>query len=207
MRTHRIGLISDIHASPQALTDALNLFEQHEVRQILCAGDIVGYFEDAAETINLLKGTNCDCVIGNHDVSYLSADDPDRDVADYLMGLPLYRRYEVAGVRLYLVHAEPPDKLHDGIKLLDESGNFIEERRQEWQSKLSGFDADVLVVGHTHQVYSTRLNGLLVLNPGSLAFNHSCMILEIPDKTVHTFAIGGQKLVPSWNFSMQFKNT
>lgn len=207
METCRIGLIGDIHASPQALAEALQLFEQQRVDRILCTGDIVGYFEDAAETVELLIQTGCDCVIGNHDVSYLSAEKSEAAVSDYLSELPLFREFEIAGMHIYLVHAEPPDILHGGIKLLDESGEFIHKHLQAWQDKLTGFDADILVVGHTHQVYTTSLNGLLVLNPGSLAFNHSCMILDLPQKTVQTFALGGHNIVPSWNFSMQFKNT
>ena len=181
------------------------MFELQQVDRILCTGDIVGYFDQATETVDLLKTANCDCVIGNHDEDYLSSDDQTPAVTGYLSSLPRFLEQEIAGIRIYMVHAEPPDKLHDGIKLLDESGNVIETRLQEWQSRLSGFDADILIVGHTHQVYTTTVDGLLVINPGSLAFNHSCMILNLPEKSVETFAVGNQKIVPSWNFGLQFK--
>ncbi len=207
MERHRIGLIGDIHASPLALAEAFQLFEQQQVDRILCTGDIVGYNEDAVETVDLLIQAGCDCVIGNLDVSYLSAKQSEATVSDYLSELPAYREFEIAGVRIYLVHAEPPDILHGGIKLLDESGEFINEHLQVWQDKLTGFDADILIVGHTHQVYTATFDGLLLINPGSLAFNHSCMILDLPEKTVKTHSIGGHAIVPSWNFGQQFKNT
>ena len=36
-----------------------------------------------------------------------------------------------------------------------------------WARRLAGCAADVLVVGHTHQVFAERLGGTLVVNPGS----------------------------------------
>lgn len=204
MATNRIGLISDIHASPGVLAEALALFQQHEVEKILCAGDIAGYFDSVAETVALLQAANCASVIGNHDLSYLSSHDTEPEVCDYLAELPRYREFDIAGNHIYLVHAEPPDELHGGIKLLDQSGDLITQRLQQWQEKLAGFDADILVVGHTHQVYAVTLGELLVVNPGSLPFNNSCMILDLADKSVRSYAVGAQEIVPCWNFSMQF---
>ncbi len=204
MVSQRIGLISDVHASPRELEAALALFQQHEVTKILCAGDVAGYFDEVGETVELMQAANCDCVLGNHDVKYLSGTEQDETVSSYLSNLPLFLEYDIAGSHLYLVHAEPPDKMHGGIKLLNLDGELIPERRQQWQSKLANLEADILVVGHTHQVYAETVGDLLVINPGSLAFNHSCMILDLPEKTVQRFAVGGEHIVPCWNFSMQF---
>ena len=65
-----------------------------------------------------------------------------------------------------------------------------------------GLGVDVLVVGHTHQVYAERIGDVFVVNPGSSAFNYSCMILSLPDLTVETFALDGRELIKCWNFSM-----
>lgn len=51
--------------------------------------------------------------------------------------------------------------------------------------------SDLLVVGHTHQVYAERLGGTLVINPGSTLFNHSCAVLHLPAQRVEWFAVGG----------------
>ena len=67
---------------------------------------------------------------------------------------------------------------------------------------LSGFEHDVLIVGHTHQVYAEQLGEVFVINPGSSVFNHSCMILSLPDLSVQTYALGKQEIVKCWNFSM-----
>ena len=71
----KIGLISDVHTSPEPLRQALEIFNQQHVCNIICAGDIAGYFDELSETIKLLQTSGCDTIIGNHDQSFL-ADNP-----------------------------------------------------------------------------------------------------------------------------------
>ena len=60
-------------------------------------------------------------------------------------------------------------------------------------------------MGHTHQVFAEQLGHVFVINPGSTQFNHSCMILTLPEKRVEYFALQGKEILRSWNFSMLFK--
>jgi len=39
----KIGLISDMHATPGPLKEALSIFREEGVDRILCAGDVAGY--------------------------------------------------------------------------------------------------------------------------------------------------------------------
>ena len=202
--THRIGLLSDVHSSPVALTEALQIFADQGVDEIICAGDIAGYYEPLLPTIRLLAGSNCSAIVGNHDQDWLenhaSAGDP--EVRAYLQRLPETLELEIEGKRLFVVHANPPNEQHGGIKLRNRDGELVAERKQEWNERLADFDYDVLIVGHTHQVYAERLGKLLVINPGSVPFNHSCMILSLPDLEVSSFALGGRDIIYCWNFSM-----
>jgi len=204
--TQRIGLISDVHCSPGPLAEALQVFADESVDDIICAGDIAGYYDRLQPTIQLLLESNCKVIIGNHDQSWLektavAEDDPMRA---YLQQLPQTLDLEIEGKRVYVVHANPPSEQHGGIKLLDQQGCIIEDRKAEWTERLAEFDYDVLIVGHTHQVYAEQLGKLLVVNPGSVPFNHSCMILSLPDLAVQTFALGGREIVRCWNFSMLY---
>ena len=104
--------------------------------------------------------------------------------------------------RLLVVHANPPSEQHGGIKLLDQQGEIIQSRKDEWTRNLSELDCDVLIVGHTHQVYAEQIGKVLVVNPGSSVFNHSCMILSLPSMSLQTFALSGQAIVKCWNFGM-----
>ena len=105
----------------------------------------------------------------------------------------------VAGKRVYMVHAQPPDKCHGGIKLLDREGCVKPDQIEFWAKRLQAFDHDVLVVGHTHQVFAERIGNTLVINPGSSAFNHSCAILNLPEMTVQLFPLSDKKIEKTWN--------
>ncbi len=200
----KIGLISDVHAEPAALQQALDIFAAQQVDKILCAGDIAGYHHALDATVQLLIEHHCECVIGNHDQSWLQQhpQHEGRTSFDFLSSLPLYRRYTFDGKTLYLVHAEPPDRLHGGIKLLDKNGKLIDEQSALWQQRLASLDADILVVGHTHQLYAQQLGHVLTLNPGSVPFNHSCMVLDTGILQTESFALGGQSITPVWNWGM-----
>ena len=195
-----------MHSSPEPLRQALEIFHREQVGEIICAGDIAGYYDTLLPTIELLVASNCKAIAGNHDQEYLEKPTPedDQSIRYYLQNLPLFLDLQIEQKRLYAVHASPPCEQHGGIKLLDQQGNTIEERINEWTLALSEFDYDVLIVGHTHQVYAERIGKLLVVNPGSSVFNHSCMILSLPDMEVETFALGNQALVKCWNFGMLF---
>ena len=204
--TTRIGLISDVHSSPGPLGQALEIFRQEQVDDIICAGDIAGYYDTLLPTIELLVESGCKAIVGNHDQSYLEKERPQDDPAirAYLQNLPLFLDLEIEQKRLFVVHANPPCEQHGGIKLLDQQGGIKVDRKDEWTLALSEFDYDVLIVGHTHQVYAEQLGQVLVVNPGSSVFNHSCMILSLPDMSLETFALGNREIVKCWNFSMLY---
>ena len=202
--TFRLGLVSDVHSSPAPLREALERFRREGVDEIVCAGDIAGYFETLRPTVDLLREYRCASIAGNHDRDWLetAGDDADPVVRDYLAGLPASLEFERRGKRILVVHAEPPDRLTGGIRLLDPQGEVKPERRAHWDAALAGLEHDLLIVGHTHQVYAETLGGVFVVNPGSSVFNHSCMILSLPELEVETLALGGRNIVRCWNFGM-----
>lgn len=202
--TLRIGLVSDVHSTPAALRDALDIFAREKVDDIICAGDIAGYFDTLRPTVDLLIASGCRAIVGNHDQTYLEKPEAEDDpvVRDYLRGLPPTLDLEYLQQRVFVVHANPPAEQHGGIRLLDPEGRVRDDRRSEWDARLADFDRDVLIVGHTHQVYAERLGATFVVNPGSSAFNHSCMILELPDLQIRTYALENREIVKCWNFGM-----
>ncbi|RDH84957.1 MAG: hypothetical protein DIZ80_05700 [endosymbiont of Galathealinum brachiosum] len=197
-----IGLISDVHASPEPVEEAINIFMGKGVDQILCAGDIAGYMDQLDQTVSLLKRSNCQTVVGNHDQSYLKRHGEEADAASiqFLKELPATYEMEMSGKRLYMVHAQPPDESHGGIKLLNKDGEVEPGKREYWSQKLETFDYDVLVVGHTHQVFAEYMGGVLVVNPGSSVFNHSCAILNLQNMLVEMIPLSGEKIEKTWNW-------
>jgi putative phosphoesterase len=205
----RIGLISDVHSSPLALAEALQIFAEQRVDDIICAGDIAGYYDSLLPTVQLLAESGCKTIVGNHDQTWLEKNsrgdhaEGSNEIRDYLQHLPQTLELVIEGKRLFVVHANPPSEQHGGIKLRDRYGNLVAERKADWTQALAAFEHDVLIVGHTHQVYAEQLGRVLVINPGSVPFNHSCMILSLPDLSVETYALGDRDITHCWNFSMQ----
>lgn len=204
--TTRIGIVSDVHASPAPLQEALEIFERHGVSEIICAGDIAGYHSELKSSIDLLRQYRCRTIIGNHDQPYLedNADNIDTEEYRFLEALPETIEMTLEGSKILVVHAEPPNRQHGGIKLLDQNARLVEQQVADWTDKLQSLEYDLLIVGHTHQVFAQSLGDVFVVNPGSSCFNHSCILLTLPRLQVETFALSGKEIIHSWNFSYLF---
>ena len=127
-------------------------------------------------------------------------------VADYLTSLPVVIEQDIEGKCIYMVHASPPLSDSDGIRLLDQDGELIAEQKSYWAQRLVGFVPDVLIVGHTHQVFAERLGETMVINPGSSSYNHCCAVLRLPSLTVQWFALSGREITKSWNWGVQYRS-
>lgn len=202
----KIGLISDVHAAAAPLQEALRVFSEERVEGILCAGDIAGYGTELEQTVALLIKSGCRAIVGNHDLWHLSYTENENHfngpIEGYLRSLYSSTEITAAGKKVYMVHASPPDSLLDGIRLLDEEGVLIGSQAADWSETLQGAPYDVLVVGHTHQVFAERLGDLLVINPGSTLFNHTCAILTLPEMDVRFIPLSGRTPLLSWNWGM-----
>jgi protein phosphatase len=198
-----IGLISDVHATPSPIEEALSIFKQAGVEQIFCAGDIAGYGDQLEKSIARLAGNGCYSVLGNHDRLYLDrhANDLDNMAVAFFNQLTTSINMTIADKRVYMVHGRPPDNCHDGIKLLNSEGEVQPDRVELWADELKTLNCDVLVVGHTHQVFAERIGEILVVNPGSSVFNHCCAILSLPEMTVQMFPLSNKKIEKTWNWS------
>lgn len=197
----RIGLLSDPHATPQPVAEALAVFRREHVDRVLCAGDIAGYGQALAQTIELLRQAGSACVMGNHDLWYLArhrGEDPRMDA--FLQALPGVLEFMIEGCSVYLVHAHPPAANRGGIRLRNPQGELDAGAIAEWTARLAGFGRRLLIVGHTHQVYAEWIGATLLVNPGSSAFNHSCAIISLPELRIEWFPLGGKPISPVWNW-------
>jgi predicted phosphodiesterase len=200
----KIGLISDVHASPEPLQLALATLRQHDVEFILCAGDVAGYGSELDATVGLLLEYRCRVVLGNHDLWTIweSENNFDNQTYKYLRTLPVQDQLNVADTDLCMVHGSPPDSLMEGIKLLDEQGEIVPAQMAFWSEALGGCHCDVLIVGHTHQVFAEKLGETLVINPGSTVFNHTCAVVSLPEREVKFLALGDNLPVKSWHWGL-----
>src|SRR6476469_7664779 len=71
----RYAIIADIHANLPALEIVLRDIKDQGCTHTVCLGDLVGYYDQPAECVRLIRELNIPCVKGNHD-EYVSSDTP-----------------------------------------------------------------------------------------------------------------------------------
>jgi len=62
-----IAVISDIHSNFEALTAVLDDVRLHEVQQVVCLGDIIGYASSVQSCMRAVRELGCPVLLGNHD--------------------------------------------------------------------------------------------------------------------------------------------
>ena len=202
----KIGIISDVHATVEPVREALSIFKKRGIKTVFCLGDIAGYGEELSETVRLLEEAQCQSILGNHEVWYLEKSENENDSnAQYFKTLPRTIELTTEGKKLYFVHASPPDDDMNGIRLLDEKGDLLPGEKEKWLEQLNESHFDVLLVGHTHQVFHEKIGNKIVINPGSTKFNHTAMILSLPEMETELVSLSNQKPILSWNWSMVYK--
>ena len=169
----KIALISDVHSNLPALEAVLAAIRRLGIKRVLNAGDNTGYNAFPNETLAMLAGQGVETIKGNHDMACISGDftrfTADGALAeewnyknltiqssDYLMGLSEHLDLKIEGLKVAVHHGSPGNPW-EYVRDYMVSGLLLEKVK-----------ADVLVLGHTHWPYAIRVNGGLVVNPGSV---------------------------------------
>lgn len=199
-----IGLIGDVHATVGPLRDALKIFKQNSVDHILCLGDVAGYGTEIEQCIELLIGSGCTAILGNHDRWYIDRNigGSETPIKTFFNNLPVTWKLTLEEKTIFAVHASPPYSMNRGITLLDQDGKVISGRKKQWAVELERYGFDVLAVGHTHQVFAEVLGQTLVINPGSTKFNNTCAILRLPAREVRIIPLSGATTRKVWHWGM-----
>jgi putative phosphoesterase len=160
----KIGIVSDIHAHPQALRRTLE--DMPSVDMVLCAGDVISDYRFCPETVEILRRAQVQCIQGNHEAGFLGGRNPDYlrkcqrefapELLDFLASAPLSLAFEAAGAKVLMVHASP----------WEPSDEYIYPHSPQL-ARFAQLPYDVVIVGHTHVPMVHQANGVTVINPGS----------------------------------------
>ncbi|MFQ3535337.1 MAG: metallophosphoesterase family protein [Aggregatilineales bacterium] len=197
----KIGLIADIHADLEALELALMLMKQHNVQQILCAGDLVDKGKHGDAVIQRIRDLKIPCVAGNHDSlakatqEWYRRSDPQfvpshlllrPESIAFLESLPHALLIETPGCNILLTHATP---WRNDIYLRPNTSRMLFARVAE-AAHLQ--NAQVVVLGHTHIPMQVHIHNVLIVNPGSVCGaqvqgSRTCGILYLPERRFQVF--------------------
>lgn len=170
----RILVLADIHANWAALSA---IREPFDVCFVL--GDIVEYGAQPVECVEWVRSHASIIIRGNHDHSVSQRVPPPtgaglRGLAGatrqqhwtllsashlkFLSRLPVSKTVEFDKKHFYLVHATPRDPMDE----------YLAMDPVAWRNRLAGLDVEMVCVGHTHIQFRMELDGIQLINPGSV---------------------------------------
>jgi predicted phosphodiesterase len=208
----RAGIIGDIHCEVVRLKRVLEHFRGAGVQALLAVGDIADGPGDLTEACSLLQAAGALVVAGNHDRWLLAgemrdvpdATRPDTVTAEarqYLSALPKTRLLESARGSVMLCHGLGEDDMasvrpDDDCDALRANTAFVK--------LLASRRARFVINGHSHRPMLRRIDGLTILNAGTLHPKHRpvCSIADFDAGEVQVFDIRGHEVTAAecWSF-------
>lgn len=167
----RVAVISDVHANLEALTAIRDLLDGADT--VVCLGDLVGYYTQVNEVIEMVRGYQPIAVLGNHD-QFLLQGTPESANPAVRFGIEHADRVISADNRAWLAGLQETwTGTLDGATWLACHGSpwsindYIYEDSPMLPA-LDELDCDVIAFGQTHRplVRSDRTPALI--NPGSV---------------------------------------
>jgi len=164
----KIGLISDIHGNYEALRVVLAELDKLCVDQVLCLGDVVGYYPQINECCEELRARGIQTLMGNHDwylccggfcprsKSVNECLDYQRKIIkqDNLQWIQGFSAYKRIG-ELTLVHGGWCDPIDE----------YLREPSEEYFERIQG---KIFASGHTHVQALHKWSRKTYCNPGSV---------------------------------------
>lgn len=166
---NRLAVISDVHGNYPALKAVLEDIDKRNVDEIICLGDVVGYYCQVNECIEMIRDWGIHCLLGNHDYYMISGTccesktvkmciDYQRTIIreDHLQWLKSLRPGYDTNV-ISFRHGGWSDAIEQRIKVFD----FV------W---VKDYPQKLFFSGHTHiqGVQHDGLEGKVYCNPGSV---------------------------------------
>ncbi|QGN07933.1 metallophosphoesterase [Halorhabdus sp. CBA1104] len=164
----RIGLLADIHANQPALEAVLA--DLPDIDQLVCLGDIVGYNPMPAACVELVRDRADVVVQGNHD---RLIERPLRMTGNKMARAGLeYAQSQLSAEQRQWLQTLPRTAHVDGSYLVvhdhptKQDGYVFPEDVESLSGTIDGYAG--VFLGHTHVQDVSRVDGRLVVNPGSV---------------------------------------
>ena len=179
----RLGIVSDVHCNILGLNAALEIMG--EIDRLICLGDCIDEYRFSNEVVQTLIDTDAWVIKGNHEEVFFGplggrararpGNDP--SLMRWLEEQPYRRELILEGQEILLVHSTA----------WEPRGAYIHPDSPEL-TRFAQAGANIVMYGHTHQQVNRRIDGTLIINPGSCGDGRdhrnqrqlSCAVLELP---------------------------
>lgn len=180
----RIAVFSDVHANLPALLSVFEDIESVGADVTVCLGDLVGYAPFPNEVVEHIRNLRIPTIMGNYDQGVgMDLDDcgcayrTEEEKAlgkvslswtketvtlenkAFLRGLLPRYELEAGAFRMLFVHGSPR-RINEYL--------FPDRPDTSFLHMMASESANVLLCGHTHIAFARRINGLFVVNDGSV---------------------------------------
>lgn len=185
-----LGVISDIHGNYYALKAVIDDLHRQNVFQILCLGDIAGYYSMINECIDLILKEKVICLKGNHD-SYLlneSSCERSKSVMDCIRYQQTVLNREYLG---WLGELKPFQIVNGCVAMHGGLNDFVDEYVDKFDFELAKIKfphVKIFLSGHTHKQVIQKSDTQIYCNPGSVGqprdYNNKAAYAIIRDSEV-----------------------
>lgn len=200
----KIGVLSDAHGNLQGFNACLDKLKDAD--HLIFAGDLFGYYFDSLSILKQLRNSKVTCILGNHDVYFLSylgfhqdtkvpnlndylnkygpafnlmKDEISFEELNWLNSLRTECSLNIGERKILIVHGSPWNSINE----------YIYPDYQD-MDKFSNIESDVIIMGHTHYPLIKKLNNTILFNPGSCGqprdkdLRASCGMIEILENNI-----------------------
>lgn len=176
----RIAILSDIHANKAALIPVLHDVTKLNIQHLIISGDLVGYYYDIKEVLDMLNPFTLFFCKGNHEVMFenlvnfkidrrelrskygsslfMAESELNSDQIDFLTKSDHPLEVTLEGKNILVSHGAPWD-INEYIY-----GNTIKDSYKKFDS----YSHQIFVIGNTHHQMEFQFGQKLIINPGSV---------------------------------------
>lgn len=166
---HRLAVISDVHGNYPALKAVLEDIDKSNIDEIICLGDVVGYYCQVNECIDLIRERGILCLLGNHDYYMISGTCCESKTVKMCID---YQSTIIRKDNLEWLKSLKPNLDTDEISFRHGGwSDAIEQRITVFDFNwVKDFPQRLFFSGHTHiqGVQHDELGGKVYCNPGSV---------------------------------------
>jgi predicted phosphodiesterase len=162
-----IGIISDIHGNHIALLSVLSQLDAMGVSEIVCLGDIAGYYSQVNECCQTLQSRNIVSIMGNHDWYLVNnAACPRSNSANAALD---YQHGIITPKNLKWLASLPKQRVIHDVQIVHGGWrDALDEYVTPSDEYFSAFPGTYFASGHTHKQCLWSGVGKAYCNPGSV---------------------------------------
>lgn len=199
------GFLGDIHAEDVLLKQSLEFFNEKNITNIFCVGDICDGYGDLDKTVSLMKEGKVLSVLGNHDEWFNKGEmrhidnchfceDQQKDTVDYIKSLPKTLTFTASCGDIILCHGILDNTL-GMVSPLDYG--YALNSNTSLQDYLKGSYPSIMINGHSHKKMVRKIQNKLIISTGTLyrEQNPCISIMDFDSKEAYFYDFVGDQLI------------